>query len=411
MNRVNLAYVGQRASVQKRYERRAYTFRVGKPTSVPASMAEGLLKSDSFVLADEAGRTVEDSFPNGGVIVLRRWGALGDIIMLRAVVSAFRRLVPSLLPVLRCSHQWHSLFAHDDCWYGVDSPAKPDHEANAARVGLVNMDQVAEADHRGSELSRVELFMAAMTSRAIEILPEDWALKVPPEAVKFVASFLHFRNLQRPMSGAPRPANRKLIAVQLRGSGPMKSLPKPQVASLIRLLKPMGDIVLIESDEKLAREYAGPGVHAMPGRDALHTVELLRHVDLAVTMDSGPLWLAHAAACPTLCIMGPTRPAQRITFHPLYASGQVRAVSLNEIISCPACFEQAKACKGAFACMQKQPDWAVALQAIVSAAESILAGDRALPLAMEPARAAPAEKATDADLPTESDVEDGADDE
>lgn len=368
-NMTHVVYVGSRPSAAYEHGTRRYTFVNGKALWVPSQFATKLLAMrESFVLAEDLRRTLEDlEIP--GLVVMRRWGALGDLIMFRAACSAFLRQNPAWRFVIRCQERFAYLFAHDKLWVG-HWPIGVDRTADLDKVPIRMFDQVAEADHRGDSRHRVELFMAALTKMAIEIKPEDWDIPVSPEAVTYVRKWLDSRGL------APGTRSRPLLGIQVRGSGKMKTLPDKVVKDVLRRLTAFAEVVLIEPAADVAAQFEDDSVHSMPNRDALHAIELMRHCDLAITMDSGALWLAHCARVPLLAILGPTRPAQRISMH----TARAEAVCLNELIDCPACFEAAAACKGTFRCMQDQPDWRRVVRAIVGRAESMLTGDVALPL-------------------------------
>ncbi len=70
-----------------------------------------------------------------------------------------------------------------------------------------------------------------------------------------------------------------------------------------------------------------------------------------VTVDSAPLWIAHYTATPIVFLSGPTRPEERVIYHPLYPDG-VETVMLAEKIGCEACFERAVDCQFTAACMR-----------------------------------------------------------
>lgn len=367
-----VTYIGGRAGVAMDWNRRRYVFKQGARILVPDEFARRLLDTHQFARSDQLDRPLESNHPKGGTLLVRRSGALGDLIMFRAAVAAFQRATGGRYRlVLRCHPQYVPMFEHDPLWAGVTHQTR---SAECQYDGMVSFDQVAEADHRGVEEHRATLFLRAMTTESITIRPEDWHLPIPAEITAWVRRHLEVRGL------APDRRRKPLVALQLRGSGLMKSLPPALMQQLVRRLLALEvSLILLEHDDRTARLYeVSDDVHTMTQRDALHGIELLKHVDLAITMDSGPLWMAHAAACPVLAVLGPTRPEQRIAFHPLYPRG-ARAVCLNDLIKCPACFEAAKACHGRYDCLQKQPDELLALRTIVDAAEDMLTSRVSLP--------------------------------
>lgn len=404
MNRLSIVYIGDKPGVEIPFARKYYVFNNRVPRSVPDELAERLLRQDDFLLAEDVGRCVADRLPSGGTVLCRRWGAIGDLLMLRATASAFVREHPSYTLQLRTEDRFEYLFAGDPVWEvrhrgrrrtgaddklwgpGVEPPKHPDPDLN------FSFDQVAEQDHRGVQKHRVDLFAEAMVNRTLKIRPEDWQIPVSALAADYVAAWLGKRALNRDARTRP------LVGLQVRGSGKMKSIPEGQVKKLAAELAAEADVVLIEHDPRQVWEAAGSPtsgrVFAMPGRDALHAIELLRAVDLCVCFDSGVLWMAHCAAAPVLCIMGPTRPEQRLSYHPGYPE-KAQAFLMNEIVElkkgekgCPACFEAAERCRQKFSCMQEQP--AAVTRLIADRALEMLGLRTRLPVLAEAPAAAPA---------------------
>lgn len=359
-----VVYVGRRSGVRKEWRRRGWTFLRDKPVQIPQPFAEILLKSGDFIREDEVGRPMDIRLPTG-IIEMRRWGAIGDLIMFRAACSAFKRHSKDHKFVLRCRPEFAGIFREDPLWLAVVDTAS----AIGSTHGVHVFDQVAEADHRGDIRHRVDLFLSAMTNEPIAVKAEDWTLPVPESTQQWVDRHLETRGLLNEQR------QRSLVCVQIRGSTPAKRLPKPVMQDLIARLADDYEVMLIEHDQQVAHAHiTGDHVWEMSGRDVSHTIHLMRRADAAIVFDSGVLWMAHAAPIKTLAILGPTRPGQRITYHPYYPSG-VRSVSLNDIIECPACFEQATACSKQYTCMQNQPDWRVVLDKISGELEALIAAD------------------------------------
>lgn len=365
-NMEQVVYIGSRHAVGKEWNRKRYVFKQETPLYVPEAFARDLVATLDFCYARDVGRTVDEIFPAGGRLVFRRWGALGDLVMFRAATSAFLRGRKGYEIAIKCVDRFAEIFQADPLWEHVwtGEGRRPAGVYDSA----FSFDQTAEQDHRGVHIHRAILFLERMTKQPARILQEDWIIPCPPSTEAWVDRWIADRRLDADNRVRP------VIAVQVRGSGPMKSLPPAVVKRMIGRLAATADVILIEPIASIAKEYiSSPNVHDFCHRDVLHTVELLRHVDLAVVMDSGPLWLAHAAPCPTLAILGPTRPEQRIALHPLYPH-QCKAVCLNDLITCPPCFEAAQACSGRYSCMQGQPDWDKVLEAIMAGVASTLDG-------------------------------------
>lgn len=364
MNRTEIVYVGDRDSVGKEFARARYTFFQGKPVPVPDDFAETLMASGDFILAAEAIKTIDQRFPGKASVMFRRWGALGDLIMFRAACAAYRRLRPDISIALRCGSSSAGVFDHDPLWEKVLVNGGMREYPHVA-----SFDQVAEADHRGVTKHRCTLFLERMTSQPITILPEDWIIPAHPGVEEWVNRHVSAFGIDRRSRRVP------LVAVQVRGSGAVKTLPTDAMRSILLRLADEYNVILIENSHETARQFAiRDNIFTMPGRDPLHTIALLRHhVDLALVMDSGALWMAHSAPCKTVAILGPTRPSERMSMHPM-GDRAVGWVLLNELINCPACFEAAAACKRKFSCMREQPDWERVVNLVAAEVGRVLEG-------------------------------------
>lgn len=346
-NKSEIVYTGRLGSILVQMDKGLIKFINRQPKHVCDADFKRLCRHPDFVSGDDFRKTMEER-TSPGPLILKRAHAMGDLIMLRAAAAAFQRIRPGYILSLACDRRYADIFQADTLWNRKLPQGTP----------VFNLDQVAEQDHRGTERHRLELFWSAMTTRQLDIKPEDWAIPIPAETSEWVNHWCAKSGL----SGRP------LVALQLRGSGLMKSMPMEQMKKLAGALAEHADVVLIEYD--VTKCWKANGVFSMAGRDALHSIEVLKRCELCVCFDSGVLWMAHAATCPVLCIMGPTRPAQRLVYHPLYDQGKVQAVQLNDLIvldgrsgkpGCEPCFERAERCKGSYACMQRQPDSVVSV--------------------------------------------------
>jgi ADP-heptose:LPS heptosyltransferase len=144
----------------------------------------------------------------------------------------------------------------------------------------------------------------------------------------------------------------KKIGVQLRGSGQMKTLPEDVVKEMIKRLTTKYQVVILDQDKD--KGFEGHNIINTCGKlNVYECIALLMRLDCCITMDSGMLWLAHAANCPVLTILGPTREEERVSLHPQYPQ-KAKSLSISkEINGCEPCFETKAHCKGAINCMKK----------------------------------------------------------
>jgi ADP-heptose:LPS heptosyltransferase len=144
-------------------------------------------------------------------------------------------------------------------------------------------------------------------------------------------------------------SERKLIGIQLRGSGVMKTLPRDYIRKLVAELSQKYTVVLL--DQSTDKGFSGDNVVDMCGKTTTHQcVALLKQLAMVITMDSGMLWLAHAANCPVLSLLGPTREQERLSLHPQYPE-KAKSINLSEMIGCTPCFETCPKCYRRVDCM------------------------------------------------------------
>jgi len=147
------------------------------------------------------------------------------------------------------------------------------------------------------------------------------------------------------------PNDKKIIGVQMRGSGCMKTLPRQMVKDMINELAKDHYVALIDQDKD--QGFEGKNILNLCGKlQPPQVIELLRRCSLCLTMDSGVLWMAHVANCPTLTFLGSTREAERISLHPQYPE-KAKGIDLTKYVGCEPCFETRVRCKGAINCMNK----------------------------------------------------------
>ena len=143
--------------------------------------------------------------------------------------------------------------------------------------------------------------------------------------------------------------NLKMIGLQIRGSGKMKTLPTEMIKSIADRLSQQYYVVLIDHD--VNKGFEGKNILNLCGKlRPPQVIELLKRIDLCITMDSGVLWMAHSANCPTLTFLGSTREQERISLHPQYPE-KAKSINLAEYVNCTPCFETMVHCKGKINCM------------------------------------------------------------
>jgi ADP-heptose:LPS heptosyltransferase len=273
------------------------------------------------------------------ITCLRRY-ALGDVIQLIPVVRILRDTYKyKNVYILTSYEHFRTLkFLFPDILFGehrtLDSGMQE-------RFGIVvNLDGVLEKDHSAKNSEN--------SMHRIHIYLKFFGLQVPDDVVK--KQWNAVVKITKEIESLGLDMNKKRIALQIRGSGCIKTLPKDYIISLANTLAAKYQVVLLDHDRN--QGFEGNNILNLCGKlNTYEVVATLTKVSACITMDSGMLWLAHCANCPVVTILGPTREHERLSLHPGYP---ILAKSINiseEIIKCKPCFETREYCKGKINCM------------------------------------------------------------
>jgi hypothetical protein len=258
---------------------------------------------------------------------LERKFSLGDMLML---VPVYRELMGrGFTPYIRTLTQFCDLLSrlevYNESTEIISDPKTP---------GIM-LDYTVERDHFVKELQqthRVEIYHKII---GLPFRPEylDWSFKKEqfPETNFF--------------DGKP------YVVFQGRGATKRRGLSAEVIQELIYFFNLEGINVV----------YIGSKVDDLKG-DEKHTIfqfmkstlpelfSLISGAKVVIAMDSSPIWVSHYTKTPTIAILGPSRPSERIALHPLYPDF-VKAICLNKDIKCESCFEQSAACNHMFDCL------------------------------------------------------------
>jgi len=265
-------------------------------------------------------------------LTLVREFALGDLIMLIPVARNFKRqkniknlfiatserfikplktLFPDLefLKLSACDNKKHGLQIH------LNGILECDHSLNNEQRNLHRMD--IYANFLNTKIDKLDWSSQMQTKGKLFINPKE-----------------------------------NTIALQIRGSGYMKTLPYEFVQRMATSIAAKGfKVLLIDQDASKGFEDHNI-INACGKMTVIDIIENLKHCKCVLTMDSGVLWLAHVAACPVITFLGSTREHERMTLHPLYPE-KARTIDLATHIGCTPCFETRARCKGTIDCMNK----------------------------------------------------------
>lgn len=271
-------------------------------------------------------------------ISLHRDYALGDLIQLVPVARKLKEkldvkninIITSarFLKFMRASYGDLKIFSREVI----------NHSANMPNMGFIlTLNGILEKDHslKNSEnhKHRVNIYMNFFNLKDVDKNDLDWS-----------------HNLKGKIMNMDVKRKRKLIGLQIRGSGAMKTLPYEMIKKISFGLVEQGyDVVLIDQDKD--KGFEGKGIINLCGQlTPVKVIALLHECDLCLTMDSGVLWMAHSANCPVITFLGSTRESERLSLHPQYPE-KAKGIDLTKYINCKPCFETKVNCKGKINCM------------------------------------------------------------
>lgn len=197
---------------------------------------------------------------------------------------------------------------------------------------IFNLDGVLEKDHSlqnsENQKHRAEIYLDFFGLKNDGRF--DWSAKIPDLNINFGKDM-------------------KTIGLQIKGSGPIKTLPKDFVKRVSEELAKKYKVVLLDNDRDSGWE--GKNIINLCGKVKVpECIAVLTMLDCVLTMDSGMLWMAHSAKCPTITFLGSTREQERMSLHPLYPE-KAKVINMAKIVGCEPCFETRVRCKGKHNCM------------------------------------------------------------
>jgi ADP-heptose:LPS heptosyltransferase len=193
----------------------------------------------------------------------------------------------------------------------------------------------------------------------------DWVLErdhTDPDLGKLHRTEIYFKALGIPMpeldwSMDPRrfpdvPVTGKYVVMVGQGSNSRKKLPDMTVDKILRKLVDNGIKVCYNGEPEL--DIAG--VEFLRRRLSVPELfSLIFHSQALITVDSGPLWIAHFASSPIVAILGPSHFKQRTVLHPLYPEG-VYNIQMNDWLGCRSCTENGIGCREEYRCLNMNGD-------------------------------------------------------
>ena len=262
---------------------------------------------------------------------IQRTFALGDTLMAVPVIRWMEKQGWEVF--LRCNGKFSSLMSKLKV-RNTNTVNPTDGE-----MGLM-MDWILEADHGNSPLSkyhRIEIYFRALGADVPRADELDWSWD--PD------TFPH----------NPVTDDGPYVVFVGWGANNRKQLPVPAIEAILKSLNAEGIKVYYSGNPPFSWDLP----LTVPTSFAWTTAELFPAIARAraiITMDTGPLWVAHFTKTPTVNILGPTgSEVHRLSFHPLYPEGAV-PIKMNEWVNCPTCFENAAACNFKMKCLNSNTE-------------------------------------------------------
>ena len=275
-----------------------------------------------------------DSIKEQKKIVLCRTYALGDVIQLIPIARHLRKTYGMKVTIATSDRYTRTIKTLFPEFTIIPYTSRNLVESDIYGIKL-GLDGVLEADHSNTNperlIHRVHIYSKFILDEELNEL--DWTSHVKESGILFKKTD-------------------EVIGIQLRGSGKMKTMPEEFVKKMVFEITKTHKVMLIDQDSK--RGFEGKNIINACGRtDIVKLYTHLKYLKCCLTMDSGVLWLAHMASCPTITFLSSTRKEERLSLHPLYKQGKALVVDLAKDVGCKPCFETTKYCGGSINCMNK----------------------------------------------------------
>lgn len=204
--------------------------------------------------------------------------------------------------------------------------------------GLI-MDGVLERDHTDPQLGRLHRTHIYFKALGVNDLPKqvDWSCdlsKLPP---------------------CPFNTPTQFVVMVGQGANYRKQLHRETIELIINRLNAEGRRVFYNGDPDDLQISSDMNVQLRRSLNVSELFSLISRADCLVTVDSGPLWIGHFTQTPTVAILGPSHPDQRLILHPLYPEGAV-GIKMNDWIKCESCTENGCRCNNTMRCLHTNGD-------------------------------------------------------
>lgn len=280
------------------------------------------------VRLDEFMRTKPDA-----AVCLWRTYALGDILVLSPLIHSLKEGYPKCKVLLATADGFLSLFKY---WDLVKTIGKHSVQYESYDIGYY-LDGVVEKDHAGDAYSY---------KHRLDICCEFVGWPVPKEPVFSLPYSDVERGWAEAVVAAHRKEGRPLVTMQLSGAMWFNGFSLEKTMRIVAKLSKACSVIMIHNAKQ---DVDVEGVTNLAGQTTFHeAAALIDCSDVAITMDSGALWIAHCTKTPIIAMFGHTRAKEKMAHHRNYHS-----IDLAKMVGCESCFGQQTRCKGAVDCLKK----------------------------------------------------------
>lgn len=298
------------------------------PGTIIESSSYKIIPKDAFVEFNS------DMFYNKEHVYLFRNYALGDLLQLIPVSRIFKKhySVKKITIITTEDYAKKLRPIYKDIYFDTEHSIVHNTDSICFNLnGCLEKDHSLESSEHAKH--RVEIYLNLLGIYQYNKADLDWS---PINFNKTV--------------GVSMVTDRKKIGIQIRGSGPVKTLPYNIVMNICNKLAEKYTVVLLDGDA--SKGFEGHNIINTCGKlNTYQVIATLMQLDCCITMDSGMLWMAHSANCPVLVLLGPTREEERVSLHPQYPE-KAKSISISEMIGCKPCFETQKFCNRKIDCMR-----------------------------------------------------------
>lgn len=270
--------------------------------------------------------------PSATVCFCRTY-ALGDILVLTPIFNSLKEKYPESKVLFATADGFMSLFKY---WDDVKSVRRNGLLFERYDIGYY-LDGVVEKDHRGD---------AHSYKHRLDINCDFIGWPVPKDPVFSLPYSDVEKKWAETVVRAVRQDGKPVAVLQLSGAMWFNRFPLGKVMEIAGELSKICSVIMVHNFKESVNVA---GITNLAGQTTVHELAaLIDSADVAITMDSGVLWVAHSTKTPIIAMFGHTRAKEKMAHHRNY-----HAINLAEMVGCESCFGRQTRCKGTADCLKK----------------------------------------------------------